>query len=284
MADLYLGFAVIGALTVFLFFCSLWISHKVPRLTSDMFGMLIVVGMFFYIQHLWYSVCLTTLLPYSNLIVVGNWFPLAAGLLGGFAWRRVPGRFVRKSLSVASLAAVAGYAAISPTLGELPACGNVWDDEICVQTTSNTCTPACAATLLRLYGIDADEADMAELCLTREGTTWMGLYRGLKRMTGGTRWDVEVLECGPDQLLAISDSPMILSVGLNGNVVGLGDPRVEEWGWRPGAGHSVVMLGKDDANGWRIADPAPGYGAESWSAENLRTLFRGTAIRLVERS
>ena len=125
---------------------------------------------------------------------------------------------------------------------------------------------------------------MAELCLTRKGTTWLGLYRGLKRMTAGTGWDVEVIECQADQLLATADSPMILSVGLGGHVTDFEAPRFEEWGWRPGSRHSVLMLGRKDDGRWQIADPAPEFGHESWTDDNLRALFRGTAFRLVERS
>ncbi|TXT34003.1 MAG: hypothetical protein FD138_1754 [Planctomycetota bacterium] len=81
---------------------------------------------------------------------------------------------------------------------------------------------------------------MAELCLTRRGTNWMGLYRGLKKKTAGTDWDVEVFTGSADELQSLG-SPAILSVGL---------ARVDqadlffqtELGWRPGMRHSVVLL------------------------------------------
>ena len=284
MTDLYVALAVLGGLTIALFAGSLWCSYRISQVLSDLLAMLVVAVMFFYIRHLWYDVRLTRILPFSNLIVVGNWLPPLAGLLGGFAWRRIYGRIYRKTLCTAALAAAAGYAAVLPILGEPPACFNEWDsDGVCVQTTRHTCTPASAATLLRMYGIDATEAEMAALCLTRKGTTWMGLYRGLKHKTRGTRWDVEVIECSAADISDEPTEPMLLSVGLGEEVAARDKSRLAEWGWQPGKGHSVLLLGKRSAGGFKIADPTPGYGIETWSTRDLKELFQGTAVRLVER-
>ncbi len=284
MTDLYVGLAILGGLTIAMFLGSLWCSHRISRVMSDLLAMLVVVVMFFYIQHLWYNVRLTTFLPFSNLVVIGNWLPPLAGLLAGFAWRRIYGRVVRKTLCTSALAVVAGYAAVAPMLGEPPLCYDQWDvDGICLQTTEHSCTPASAATLLRLHGIEATEAEMAELCLTRDGTTWMGLYRGLKCKTRGTRWDVEVIECRAAEISRTPTEPMILSVGLSEDVEVRDESRFAEWGWRPGQGHSVLLLGAGSHGGFKVADPTPGYGIEIWSKMNLEELFQGTAVRLVER-
>ena len=285
MADLYVGFVLITLFAFLSFVGAVWLSRQIPRRTSDTLALLVVVGLGLYIRYVWYDARLASWLPYTNLVVVGNWLPLIAGALGGLAWSRIPGRFVRKALPVSSLGMAAVYAVISPVLGEPPACREHWDaDGICLQTTDNTCTPACAATLLRMYGIDASEAEMAELCLTREGTTWMGLYRGLKRKTEGTRWEVEILDCSSAELLALSEGPMILSVGLGDDVSEREQPKYAESGWRPGQGHSVVLMGRTTLGSFRIADPTPGYGLEAWDSESLNVLFQGVAARLVERS
>ncbi|MDA1051111.1 MAG: cysteine peptidase family C39 domain-containing protein [Planctomycetota bacterium] len=285
MADLYVGLVILGGLTVAMFLGSLRCSYRISRVLSDLLAMLVVVVMFYYIRHLWYNVRLTAILPFSNLIVIGNWLPPLAGLLAGFAWRRIYGRIFRKTLCTSALAVAACYAAVYPLLGEPPKCGNQWDrDGICLQTTQQTCTAASAATLLRLHGIKAAEAEMAELCLTREGTTWLGLYRGLKRKTQGTRWDVEVIECSADEISNSLTEPMILSVGLGTEVTQTDESRLSEWGWRPGQGHSVLLLGKGSLGGFKIADPTPDYGIEMWSKKDLEELFQGTAVRLIERS
>jgi hypothetical protein len=284
MADLYIGLAILGGLSIAVFVGSLWCSYRISRVLSDLLAILVVVVMFFYIRHLWYNVRLTAILPFSNLVVIGNWLPPLAGLLAGFAWRRIYGRIVRKTLCTSALAGVAGYAAVLPMLGEPPRCFDEWDgDGICLQTTQHSCTPASAATLLRLHGIAATEEEMAELCLTREGTTWMGLYRGLKRKTQGTRWDVEVIECRAGELPRTPTEPMILSVGLGPDIAGRDESRFAEWGFRPGQGHSVLLLSGSAPGGFKIADPTPGYGIETWSTMNLEELFQGTAVRLVER-
>ncbi|MBC8352620.1 MAG: hypothetical protein H8E66_11560 [Planctomycetes bacterium] len=285
MADLYVGLVILGGLTVLMFLGSLWCSYHIHRVFSDLLAVLVVVVMFFYIRHLWYNVRLATILPFSNLVIIGNWLPPLAGLLAGFAWRRIYGRIFRKSICTSALAVAAGYAAVLPMLGEPPECNNQWDrDGICLQTTVHTCTAASAATLLRLHGIETTETEMAQLCLTREGTTWMGLYRGLKHKTTGTRWDVEVIECTAGEIPRDPTQSWILSVGLGKQVAKRDERRFAEWGWRPGQGHSVLLLGEGPLGGVKIADPTPGYGIESWSQKNLEELFQGTAVRLIERS
>jgi hypothetical protein len=177
---------------------------------------------------------------------------------------------------------VAATTLVYPLLGKVPHCGNVWDaDGICHQTTDVTCSPAAAATLLRLHGIAATEQEMSELCLTRKGTSWPGLYRGLKHKTAGTKWDVQVIDCSADELPSYADQPLILSVGLEHNA------RVDanfskEYGWQPGVNHSVLLL-NTAGNELRIADPSQPVALETWDRETLGLLWRGLAIRLVER-
>src|SRR5205823_988864 len=56
-----------------------------------------------------------------------------------------------------------------------------WDGECCMQTSEYSCGAAAAATLLKLNGIDAHEAEMMKPCLTSfRGTSFWGLYHGLR--------------------------------------------------------------------------------------------------------
>jgi hypothetical protein len=285
MADLYLGVAIIAAVSAVAFAFSFDLGRRCTRPLADLIVLGMVVGIFAYIQFLWYDVRLVQLLPFSNLIVLGNWFPVAASALAGFAWHLIPGRVWRKSFSATGLITAAFYSLLWPLYGSPPDCERAWTaDGICLQTTAKTCTPACAATVLRRCGIEATEAEMAELCLTREGTTWQGLYRGLKRKTAGTGWDVEVLQCDAADVLAMGEQPVILSVGLPKTTTTNQQAATAEWGWMPGIGHSVTLLGRSNHGRYVIADPAPGIGREEWTANELRYLFRGTAMRLVRRS
>jgi hypothetical protein len=284
MADLYFGVALIALLSALVFALTFYVSRSSPRFVSDGLALLIVAGIFAYIRYAWYHTALVEFLPFSNLVILGNWFPMAASALGGLAWHRIPGQVWRKFFSVAGVIGAAAYTLIWPICGTAPRCDDAWTaDGICLQTTSRTCTPACAATLLRHYGIFATEQEMAELCLTREGTTWQGLYRGLKRKSAGTDWDVEVIQCDADQVMAMAGQPLLLSVGMPRE--GVIDQQLAraEWGWKPGIGHSVILLARSEHGRMLIADPAPGIGREEWTANDLRLLFRGTAMRLVKR-
>jgi hypothetical protein len=233
---------------------------------------------------IWQRVTLAQVIPFSNLIVVANWFPMFSALLVGLAWRRIPGSCSRKSLSSVTLYVTALYAVIFPILGDPPRCDNVWSgDGFCLQTTDRTCTAASAASLLGLCDIRATEQEMADLCLTRSGTTWQGLYRGLKRKTHGTKWDVRVVRGDVQQLLAAASTPMVLSVGLTTGAE-VDGAYEREYGWVPGLRHSVLMLGAGPANRVEIVDPNPEIGRESWTTEELSLLYRGPALQLVPRN
>jgi hypothetical protein len=281
MADIIWGLAVVGMVAFGAFGLTLFLTRKLPRYANDLLAFLVVLLIFAYIRYLWYHPRLATILPFSNLVIVGNWFPVVAGALGGLAWRRIPGKYWRKSFFIGGLSFASIYSVVWPLLGETPSCMNIWKNQICVQTTAKTCTPACAATLLRKHGIYTTEREMADLCLTRSGTTWQGLYRGLKIKTAGTPWDVEVLDCDASRIMEMYKQPMIVSVGLPSK----SSDRIamNEWGWKPGIGHSVVYMGDVYAGRIMVADPTPNVGMEDWSVDEFQYLYRGTAMRLVKR-
>ena len=200
MVDIFIALALILTLSLIMFLAGIAVSRTKSRAAANLLASLIIVAIMLYVKFLWYDVRMARILPFSNVIVLGNWLPIAAGLLAGLAWRTVPGSKVRRSVSVGSLGIAGIIAAFAPLVGRAPDCGDRWDRRgFCVQTTSHTCSTACAASLLYLHDIDATEQEMARLCLTRQGTSWMGLYRGLKRKTKGSDWDVEVLSCSFDE-------------------------------------------------------------------------------------
>jgi ABC-type bacteriocin/lantibiotic exporter with double-glycine peptidase domain len=171
----------------------------------------------------------------------------------------------------------ASYSTVYPLLGEHPSCRDSWSGNVCMQTSRNTCSAASAATLLKFAGIEASESEMAELCLTRRGTTWAGLYRGLKQKTAGTGWDVEIFDATIDDLRA-SRQPVLLSVGLK-ETPRASEDYVNDWGWVPGQSHSVVLLNFLGRDTVVIGDPA--VGRELWSVKDLAVLWQGEGIRLV---
>jgi hypothetical protein len=282
MGDLYFGFAIVAILAIAVFVLGRRLAMVTPRRTCDLLALATFLALFGYIVLVWDQVILSRLLPFSNLIVLGNWFPVIAAFMAGLVWERIPGRIVRKTLFAGSLLCVGFYTAVHPLRGDVPMCGEKWRRGICLQTSDFTCSPASAVSVLRAYGIEATEQELAELCLTRRGTTWTGLYRGLKKKTAGTEWDVEVFECDLRDLDSKVNGPVILSVELKDDR-GANAVYVRECGWIPGQPHSVVLMGflESDRNVVVIGDPATGR--EIWTRKDLSVLWHGQGIRLVPR-
>ena len=154
-------------------------------------------------------------LPFSNAVVLGNWLPLGASLLSGIVARARSVPLWRRALCGLVLV-VLGWCTV---LGHSPSPPKIsrgrFQDGVCLQTSSVSCGPSCAVTLLHCHGIEASEREMTELCLTnRTGTSLLGLYRGLKLKTRDTRWDVDVVRGGIEELLSAEQYPLIVSVRL----------------------------------------------------------------------
>jgi hypothetical protein len=282
MGDLIIGFAIVGALTVLCFAFGVWAGRRPSRPGAVA---LAVAGLGLIVLHATVLIdrpLLARLLPVSNLAVVGNLSPLGAGVLAGFLWghRVLPAwrRLLVASLMLA-LTFTHGYGWM---LGRPPECGNWWThDGVCRQTSESSCSAAAAATMLRAYGIPATEEEMARLCLTRStGTTFLGLYRGLKLKTKGTAFDVDAFNWTLDDLRSKPAGPVLLHVRLDPGTTT--DPRYErDWGWTVGRGHAVVFFRFKDNGLVEMGDPD--IGRERWGLDSLDLLWHGTGLRLVPR-
>lgn len=282
MADLYIGMAVMAAISIGGFFLAAWLTEKLPRFGSESLAFLTVIAVVAYIKYVWHRPVLFELLPFSNLVIVGNWFLPAAGFLAGLVWKRVSGPAYRKAVFVIPLVVVGSYSVVHPLRGSPPECENKWiSDNICQQTTKYTCSPACAVTLLKAHGIAATEQEMARLCLTRKGTTWQGLFRGLKRKTAGTKWDVDAFQCDRKELRRLlwqTRGPIIISVELKEEL--RNDVYEDRKGWIPGQPHAVLLYGFMGREYLVIGDPT--IGREPWHLTDLNVLWHGKGMRLVE--
>jgi predicted double-glycine peptidase len=152
------------------------------------------------------------------------------------------------------------------------------------QTTDDSCSAASAAMLLARYDIVTTEAEMADLCLTRAnlGTSPLGLYRGLaiKAAERGLRPHVLRLS-QPDQLRDLKQ-PAIINVGLKADTPWETSVRLESYGWRVGAWHTVLIWRTDKSGQWTdVADPS--FGPERWPTEDLKYLWDGSALILVRK-
>lgn len=285
MLDIYIGLAVSIAVSVVAFVAAYRWGRSASLRLGNLLTTALVLLLVLYIRDLWNSQTVVKFLPYSNLIVIGNWLAPTVAVLGGLAWHRLPGQFCRKGILVGSMLAVAGYSLVHPLRGEVPRCNDLWENGVCLQSTNASCSPASAATLLKYYNIPATEQEMAELCLTRkEGTHWQGLYRGLKLKTAGTPWDVEVFSGSTLQDLRSKAEfgPVILTVGLP-KEAGVPSAYQKDWGWIPGVSHSVVLFKFWTIEMANIGDPSVSDGRENWTENDLRILWQGRGIRLVPR-
>ena len=143
MGDVYLGLTVIFALAVLMFLLGL----KSVMCVSPRIGKVLAVGTIvaggLSVVFLRESVVLARVLPFSNLIVLANWLPLAAGFLTGIVWQLVKEAKRPRRWPVVVLALLGAYSAIHPLLGQPPRCYNHWDEDgVCRQTSQKTCSAA----------------------------------------------------------------------------------------------------------------------------------------------
>jgi hypothetical protein len=281
MTDLYLGIACMTALGAAFFAATRSVARHAPAWLYDVLALATVAVLLVYIRWFWDDVRLARFLPVPNLIVVGSWFLPLIGILAGLVWGRIRNSHIRRWISTTLLFVTALYATVEPVLGEAPTCRNQWEAGVCLQTTRSTCSAAAAATLLNRVGIPAAEQEMADLCLTRQGTTWKGIYRGLKLKTSDAPWEVEVFRASIDDLRSGQSGPAILEVELRPDAL-VDICYQTEWGWIPGTPHSVVFLGMSARGGFLVADPS--VGREEWTAQDLALLWTGAGMRLVPRA
>ena len=278
MTDLYAGIAILALVSQFVLMATVWSTRNITRREATAVGVVVALLMVCYLRFIWKSSVLAEYLPYSAIVVLSNWFPLAAAFLAGITWTHGYGSKLRRVLFGGILFATSCWSVVSPLIGEPPICENIWDEHsVCRQTSRYTCTPAAAAMLLTWHGIQAEESEMAELCLTRKGTTWQGLFRGLTIKTRGEPYRVRVVECSWDELENKLTGPAILSVGIDPSKP-YPEIYTKHWGWMPGVWHSVMLRDIIPDGRLSIADPA--VGAEYWSEFDLKTLFRGRFLTL----
>ncbi len=278
MTDLYAGSAILAVVSQFILLATIWLTRNITKREATAVGVVVALLIICYLRFIWKSSVLAEYLPYSSIVVLSNWFPPAAAFLAGITWTHGYGSKLRRVLFGGILFATSCWSVASPILGKPPVCKNVWDtDWVCRQTSRYTCTPASAAMLLSWYKIPAEESEMAELCLTRKGTTWQGLFRGLTIKTLGKPFRVRVVECEWDELSDKLTGPSILSVGIDPSKP-FPEIYTKHWGWMPGVRHSVML--RDILPDGRLAIADPAVGVEYWNNVDLKTLFRGRFITL----
>lgn len=280
-----LVFSVLGMLILCVVFCmaGAWLQKRGGRALLLLALAAITSGGACYMLWIWDRPVIARILPFSNAIVLGNWLPVAAAFFIGVCLQTQTIAFLRRCILATSLGCLCGFSLISPLLGDAPECGRLDHSGRIFeyQTARQTCSAACAAGLLRLHGIDATEEELATLCLTRNGTHWLGVFRGLKIKTAGTEWDVVVEEVTPWQLTRTNNPPGVLALTFKPEA----ESHSVESGFVTAVGHTVVCLGTTTkSKTLEVFDPSPDYGFESWNDRILADVQTGILLRLVSRN
>jgi hypothetical protein len=275
--DIILGIGIVIAVSGGLFAAAVRAGRAWPPMVSGIVAIGVCAFLVVFCLFLHDSLFFARWLPFTNVVVLADCRVPAVAILVGLLWRRIDGPERRRMLLLTPLPAVVLIPSVSMLFQKPLELHNRWNGDVCMQTSHATCSPAAAATILRSHGIDTSEAEMARLCLTSpDGTSLLGLYRGLRLKTAGTGLNVQPFHGDMAALKSrVADGPVILSVGLRpGADV---DPRYQSsWGWQPGVWHTVVLFGFEPDGRPIVGDPS--VGRERWSVSNLDVLWHGDGI------
>lgn len=281
MNDLYLSLLLMLLLSLAAFIQGVRLQRGQYRRWAP----LVIYGacglMLIYLAVVWDRPLIVWLLPFSSAVVLGNCLPVFGSLYAGICLGAAAIPWYRRIFLSTPLLALGVFSLVRPLTGEAPVCvptasGGTFQS----QSTLYTCSAACAAGVLRMHGITASEAEMAELCLTRQGTHWLGVYRGLKLKTAGTNLDVVVRRVSGAELGSASTGSGVLSLTFHGSAAGR---RNCETVFNSESGHSVICLGPAGEGRIDVFDPAPDFGFECWNRNHLQDVADGILLELVNR-
>ncbi|MEZ6129936.1 MAG: hypothetical protein R3C59_14735 [Planctomycetaceae bacterium] len=306
MEDIRLAIGLIGFVSVAAFGVTFRLMRGRSTRVQDLTAALIVVLIFIYVRTVWGQLWIVRYIPLPSVIVLSNWFPILLAALAAVVWLRLepvrdrsdssvsdPGASLRSVLRrlpvMLVLLAAAVYSLMYFIPSKAPECRDEWEYPripmiwpVCLQTTPFTCSAAAAATILNTLNIETTEQEMARLCLTKSGTTWLGLYHGLSTRLLGSGHRVEFFEGDLETLRdAAAGRPVILCCRLDPDDAERFPSYQQDGGWIPGTAHSVVYFGRL-ADYHVIGDPSRGY--EVWTTQDLSMLWTGQALRTVNQS
>ncbi len=204
-------------------------SSRVLLFTAILLAQPCIVSDLFYTHLLdrWIWFCTFRAAPYSELTFAG--IGLLAGMLYG---RMAPESFGEKLVVPVALFVVLGLpfskSALAPV--DLSLLKPVCNTEVCLQSTTSTCGPSSAATILKLHGVQSSERELARAAFTYKGGTesWY-LARALRNRGFKTEFILQrtesanipapsiagvVLPGGTGHFIAILDStPEAITIG-----------------------------------------------------------------------
>lgn len=289
MEHLRLAVGLMALLSVAAFFLTVRLFRRASPVLLDLVAVMVVALIGVYLRTVWGQLWVVNWIPLPSVIVLSNWFPIFLAILSAVLWLRMAARpFLRRAPIQLALLVSAACSVLYVIPRSPPACRNEWIEpefpvtfRICRQTSDPpvTCSAAAAATLLAALGIDANEAEMARLCLTRGGTTWLGMYHGLSIKLMGTGLKAKFFEGTLAQLAALSaDRPVLLCCELSETVAAMVPEYREADGWIPGVSHTVVCFGEKNGT-FFIGDPSQ-PSLERWDHRRMIDLWTGTGLTI----
>lgn len=287
MEDLRLAIALMALLSVSTFAVTSRMLRRASAMLLDTLAVVTLVLIGAYIYLVWGQLWIVNWIPLPSVIILANWFPILLAMLAAIWWTRMAAssRLRRLPAQIALIAmAVGSVLYVIPQAP--PECGDEWIPpeppvpfRICRQTTPLTCSAASVATMLECLGIPATEAEMSKLCLTRGGTTWLGMYHGLSIKLMGSEFHARFFEGEVDDLVKLTATrPVLLCCQLDEQTAEKMPDYKEAAGWIPGVLHSVVCFGQIDGV-FLIGDPSQ-YRLERWSRRDVINLWTGTGLTI----
>jgi len=190
---------------------------------------------------------------FSELTAAGS--GLFAGVLSGFS-RKNKIMFRTFLLSILSIGIFLPH--IKPLVAPIPSAefSVKWSNDVCIQSTPSTCGPACAATILKMYGIHVEEQEIARECYSyRGGTENWYIARSLKKRSVLTKF--EVFQTLPQSV----PYPSIAGIRLDG-----------------GIGHFITILAEEN-DAYVIGDPL--VGVQKYSKDKIDEALAFTGFFMV---
>ena len=278
--DIFLGVAILLAVSHGTYCLGKQASRKAAPAVAQCLAAVVLAATAFFAVFLHGKLWLAKLLPLCNVIVLGNWIPVGAASLAGIVmgqgaipvWRRA---------TVAIVVAGLAWSSVIRDVCGLPRGSDkaVYVSGFPLQTGDASCSSACAAELLRCHGIQATEAEMRRLCLTRDaGTPELGLYRGLKLKTDGTGWAVRIMNCSVEDLVEKNAGPLLALVDVEGTST-VGSRRWDIRRYLRRANHSIIVYRYAGDGYFAIGEPVAGR--TRIDREDLAKRWCWTAIRIV---
>ena len=171
-------------------------------------------------------------LPYAELTASGLGF--AAGILQRWVEPQTTGGKLITPVTLALLLFIPFMKSVLDPV-DYGSLRSTCEGEVCLQSTASTCGPTSAATLLKLFGLKASEAELARESFTyRGGTEVWYVIRALRKRG----LSANVLIQAPGQISP--PAPAIAGVVLSG-----------------GAGHFIAIL-SENAETITVGDPLKG--------------------------